>query len=305
MGPAARLTSNFSLRPGHQVVLAHITGTGAITALRLRVERYGLRASSTPITAADNLYEGARLRIRFDGMRTVDAPLGEFFGSGLGPARVRSLLFAMDGTPSGWASSWWPMPFARSAEVMLDNSSRTTISAGELKLTWARSSPWAARLGPTGQFGYFHAQGHRGETKPGAYWTFLKTRGAGTFQGVTMTMKGGNPAAYLEGNERAYVDGVHVPQIQGTGTEDFFDGGWYFFDNLFTLPLSGYTAHETSSDGCPRLTCKTAYRLEIADSVPFDHSILYEIQHGLNNNIPAEYSSTAYWYQRRTSSATR
>jgi hypothetical protein len=197
------------------------------------------------------------------------------------------------------------MPFATSAEVMLDNSSRTTISAGELKLTWARSSTWAARLGPTGQFGYFHAQGHRGETKPGAYWTFLNTRGAGTFQGVTMTMEGGSPPYYMEGNERAYVDGVRVPQIQGTGTEDFFDGGWYFWDNLFSLPLSGYTAHETSIEGCPRPTCKTAYRLQIADSVPFDRSILYEIQHGSINNVPALYSSTAYWYQRRTSSPIR
>ncbi len=305
MGPAARLTRNFSVRPGRQVVLAHITGTGAITGLRLRLERYALSASSTPAGAAANVYQGARLRIRFDGVRTVDAPLGEFFGSGLGPAPVRSLMFAMDGTPSGWASSWWPMPFARSAEVMLENSSRTTVSAGELKLTWSRNSAWAPRLGPAGQFGYFHAQGHRGETKPGAYWAFLKARGAGTFQGVTLTMEGGNPPLYLEGNERAYVDGVRIPQIQGTGTEDFFDAGWYFWDHPFTLPLSGYPTHETSSDGCPRLTCKTAYRLEIADSVPFDRSILYEIQHGSANSIPAVYSSTAYWYQRRTPGATR
>jgi hypothetical protein len=303
MGPAARLTSNFSVRPGHQVVLAHITGTGAITALRLRFLHYHESQPSTPAEAAADVYKGARLRIRFDGVRTVDAPLGEFFGSGLGPAPVRALMFAMDGTPSGWASSWWPMPFARSAEVILDNSSRTTISAGELKLTWARNRAWAPRLEPTGQFGYFHAQGHRGEAKPGAYWTFLQTRGAGTFQGVTLTMEGGYPPYYMEGNERAYVDGVHVPQIQGTGTEDFFDGGWYFWDHPFTLPLSGYPAHETSSDGCPRLTCKTAYRLEIADSVPFDRSILYEIQQG-STNISAEYSSTAYWYQRGTASAT-
>jgi Protein of unknown function (DUF2961) len=188
---------------------------------------------------------------------------------------------------------------------MLDNSSRTTISAGELKLTWARNSDWTQRLGPTGHFGYFHAQGRRGATKPGAYWTFLNARGAGTFQGVTLTMEGGYPPYYMEGNERAYVDGARVPQIQGTGTEDFFDGGWYFWDHPFTLPLSGYPAHETSSDGCPQLTCKTAYRLEIADSVPFDRSILYEIQHGSKNHAAAVYSSTAYWYQRRTLSATR
>jgi hypothetical protein len=298
MGSAIRLTHNFSVPPGHQAVLATITGTGAITAIRLRFLRYHQSQPSTPAEAAADVYKGARLRIRFDNARAVDAPLGEFFGSGLGPTSVHSLMFAMDGTPFGWANSWWPMPFAHSAEVMLDNSSRTTISAGELKLTWARNSDWSQRLGPTGHFGYFHAQGHRGETKPGAYWTFLSTRGAGTFQGVTLTMEGGSPPYYMEGNERAYVDGARVPQIQGTGTEDFFDGGWYFFDQLFSLPLTGYTQHSTSADGCPAPTCKTAYRVMIADSVPFSRSIIYEIQHGPDNNEQAIYSSTAYWYER-------
>jgi len=40
-------------------------------------------------------------------------------------------------------------------------------------------------------------------------------------------MEGPNPPYYMEGNERAYVDGAATPQTQGTGTEDFFDGGWY------------------------------------------------------------------------------
>ena len=54
-----------------------------------------------------------------------------------------------------------------------------------------------------------------------------------------MTMLGIDPPFYLEGNERAFVDGAAQPQILGTGTEDFFDGGWYFYDQLFSLPFSG------------------------------------------------------------------
>ena len=41
-------------------------------------------------------------------------------------------------------------------------------------------------------------------------------------------------------------------------------------------------------------TCKTAYRLMVADSVAFTRSLRYEIQHGDRNRIPATYSSTAF-----------
>ena len=299
MGPPVTVGHRFQVAAGDQAVLARVSGAGAITALGLRLLRFGPAGSRTPAAAAADVYRGARLRISFDGRRTVDAPLGEFFGSGLGPARVRSLMFAMDGSPTGWLRAWWPMPFARTAEIELDNSSHTAITAGQLRLNWARGSGWASRLAPGGRFGYFHAQGHRGETVLGRDWTFLRTRGAGTFQGVTLTIEGGSAPFYLEGNERAYVDGARKPQIQGTGTEDFFDGGWYFYDHLFTLPLSGYTAHQTAADGCPSGSCKTAYRLMIADSVPFTRSLRYEIQHGPSDIIQAVYSSTAYWYERR------
>jgi hypothetical protein len=39
---------------------------------------------------------GARLQITFDGQTTVDAPIGEFFGSGLGKYDVRTLMFSID-----------------------------------------------------------------------------------------------------------------------------------------------------------------------------------------------------------------
>jgi hypothetical protein len=300
MGPNSEISRGFHLAPGRSAVIARIQGAGAITQLRLAFTRYVATARVPAGTASADVYEHARLRISFDGRVTVDAPVGEFFGSGLGPARVRSLMFAMTGGPTGSATTWWPMPFARSAVVELVNDSSTTIASGQSGVTWVRDPAWVRRLGPTGRDGYFHAFSHAGMTTPGDYWTFVSTRGSGTFVGVTLTIEGGTPPTYMEGNERAYVDGAPRPQIQGTGTEDFFDGGWYFWNNPFTLPLTGYAMQQTSADGCPFATCKTMYRVMIADAVPYTRSILYEIQHGPENNIQAHYSSTAYYYQRRT-----
>jgi hypothetical protein len=38
----------------------------------------------------------------------------------------------------------------------------------------------------------------------------------------------GNTADFLEGDERVFVDGQESPHIYGTGTEDFYESGWYF-----------------------------------------------------------------------------
>jgi len=64
------------------------------------------------VDATNSVLSGARLLITFDGQTTVDAPLGEFFGSGLGQFDTRTLMSAIDASPGGWYTSWWPMPFS-------------------------------------------------------------------------------------------------------------------------------------------------------------------------------------------------
>jgi hypothetical protein len=280
--------------PGGAVV-ARLRGPGAITGLHIHITGYG---TTPPEQGSIAVYEHARLRISFDGRVDVDAPLGRFFGAGLGPAEVRSLMFADTGGPTGTLSSWWPMPFARGAVVSIVDGSGVPITGGTVSVTWSRSPAWTRRLGAGGHYGYFHAVSRAGTPGAGVYYRFVRTMGAGSFDGVTLVIRGGDPPSYMEGNERAYVDGARRPQFQGTGTEDFFDGGWYFFGNTFTLPLSGYVTGTTPATGCPTGNCKSMYRLMIADGVPYSRSLLYEIQHGPENNVTAGYSSTAYLYER-------
>jgi len=274
---------------GGRKVLATLRGAGLVTALRLRLRG----------PASEELLRRSRLQISFDGGRTVHAPLGEFFGSGLGPARVRALMFAMGPEPDDWLSSWWPMPYAESVSIAVTNPTRAA-SRADVVLAVAPSRSWA-RLLRSGEAGYFRATA-RGPapTRRGRDWKFLEERGRGTFVGVTQTMRGAK-ADYLEGDERVYVDGSARPQLHGTGTEDFYEGGWYFTRSFisapFTLPLNGFPKEADGSSGCPMPTCKTAYRLMLGDAVPFRSSIRFGIEHGPSNDVDAVYSSTAYWYR--------
>ena len=245
------------------------------------------------IARSDELLEKLRLRITFDGETTVDAPLGEFFGTGLGEYAVTSLLLAVDPSPDGWYTSWWPMPFERSATVELVNGSDETVALAEGSVAWRRG-------GPKG-LGRFHATSERGHTVDGEDWTFLDVEGAGKVVGVSHTMLGEpNPASigsrnYLEGDERVWVDGEATPSLHGTGTEDFYEGGWYFRTGTFSNPMNGAPGYEIQDMGCD-YSCTSAYRLLIGDAIQFTSSIRFGIEHGGDDTWPAVYGSTTYWY---------
>lgn len=265
------------------------------------------------VAASEQIMEDTRLRISFDGKTTVDSPIGEFFGSGLGMWDVRTMMSSVDPGPDGWLTSWWPMPFGQNARVELVNTGTVPIDGGKAQVSTSPSD--------TGEnTGYFHATHHRGQTTPGADWTFLDAEGSGVFRGVTHSMRGQtapdapmpqsaepNSATnrddrernYLEGDERFYVDGSSSPAWHGTGTEDLYESGWYFRSGMQpAMPLAGSPAHKTGSDGC-EFDCTSAYRLLVNDAVPFSDGLHAGVEHGPGNDEPGDYSSTAYWYGGR------
>lgn len=252
------------------------------------------------VLASNALLRQVMVRISFDGQPTVESPLGEFFGAGLLKNPVSALFFRVDTAPNGWYTSWWPMPFAARATVELVNRSQVPITTSRASITWHRDPTVARDLrGSDPRIGYFHATHHRGDTVSGADWLFLKTTGKGRFVGVSQSIEGhiatGNIREYLEGDERVYVDGSKSPQIHGTGSEDFYEAGWYFNRREFSNPMNGLSAMPTAAYGC-RYQCDAPYRLMIGDAVPFHSGITFGIEHGAVDTAPADYSSTAYWY---------
>ena len=247
------------------------------------------------VKPSDTLLAGVRVQVTIDGQKRVDAPLGEFFGSGLGENPVHSLFFAMD--PNGWYSSWWPMPYAARATVTLVNKTTYPLN-GQAEVTSVRDGRKAADLA-AGKIGYFTAISTRGETTQGSDWTFADVAGRGKFVGVSQTMEGlladGNTRGYLEGDERVYVDGERTPAIHGTGTEDYYESGWYFNAGTYSTPFHGNSAHEVQAGFCTN-ECDGAWRLHITDSVAFENQLDFSIEHGQQDDHPAIYGSTAFLY---------
>jgi hypothetical protein len=85
--------ASFAVGPGRRAVLTRLRGPGVLTALRIRLRGIG-RGRQGPELAA--VLEHARLRIAFDGHRTVDAPWAS--SSARGSDRPRS-----DRCSSRWA----------------------------------------------------------------------------------------------------------------------------------------------------------------------------------------------------------
>ncbi len=291
-------TDTLDLGPGHP-------GEEGAHAYAIRQQTFeGDRTYRYPVdpaaeAASRDLLARLRLRITFDGSTTVDAPVGEFFGSGLGAFDVRALMFSLDAL-DGVLSAWWPMPYLRDAVVELVNGSDTPLRGGSIRLEQTFDPLNLVRLRPLGDLGYFHASAGYGPTVNGQDWTFTQAQGRGVFYGVTHSMRGliptGNRREYLEGDERAFADGSLSPLWHGTGTEDFYESGWYFRDGTtFVMPDAGNPAYDTDDVNAP-YDSTGAFRLLPAEALSFGSSVRFGIEHGPGDDKPAIYSSTAYWY---------
>jgi hypothetical protein len=150
----------------------------------------------------------------------------------------------------------------------------------------------------TGQAGRFHATSRSGPTTRGRSWPVLRAHGRGVLVGLSATLAGprtrpGRPINHLEGDELIVADGG--PALHGTGTEDFFEAGWYWNRGAHTLALTGAPVRRVGVGGCAA-DCTAAYRLLVSDAIPFGSSLRFDLEHGPRNNINGAYATTAYWY---------
>jgi hypothetical protein len=196
------------------------------------------------------------------------------------------------------------MPFAESARISL--SYRSSGEADELPpidvAYRIETHPLREGESPGVTEGYLRTQRrsvHRsefGERIPlGDDYVILEAEGTGHYVGTVM-LADASQETLLEGDERIYVDGSGTPQVIGTATESFFQGGWYFQEKAFSLALHGAPVLTLLEGEVAGKMNATMYRLHPSDFVPFYHSIRFGIMHGAINNVPVTYETLAFYY---------
>ncbi|GAF79806.1 unnamed protein product, partial [marine sediment metagenome] len=212
------------------------------------------------------------IRVYWDGESTpsIQTPVRNFFGHGLYDQRQwSSLPMAMDA--NGYIC-YFPMPFSQSAVIEIEN--KGTVQS---QLTWEIKID--NQVPDMNQNGYFCAT-FQEETKSwddNDFVILFEATGKGKFVGHTCTMNGDSGCIdYLEGDEIIYVDNEIIPSVFGTGTEDFYNEGWYFgSEGVFSLPYYGLIVND---DHCMYLGRMEPYRFQLTESIPFNQNIVINLE---------------------------
>jgi hypothetical protein len=233
--------------------------------------------------------QGLRIVGRWDGAGSpqVEAPLGLFFSVGYGRTISRGLLVGMAPPDGGYC--YFPMPYRSSGRIELKNTTSRPVDKIRFRIRWIPLPP--DRISPL----RFHALAkddpRAGEGEP---YVPLEVRGRGHFAGLSAAMACGSAqdVHFLEGDEYIWVDGESQPSSTGTGTEDYFNCGWYFIDGPVTLAPAG--AMEVNHP----LHRVSAYRLQVPDWVPFDRSFKFAMEVGgsATSSEYGNYQTVCYYY---------
>ncbi|HEX5434378.1 MAG TPA: glycoside hydrolase family 172 protein [Candidatus Angelobacter sp.] len=251
------------------------------------------------------------LRMYWDGETdpSVETPIGDFFGLGLGQYHSwQSEMLSVGNNNS--LNCYFPMPFAHHARITVTNEGKQPIGALYYNIDYRTYSHPL----PPGTL-YFHAEYHQAQPNHG--WTndwttnqtplvddktnldgkdnyvWMEAKGHGQYVGVTMSVLQNQDMWWGEGDDMFFIDGSKTPQIVGTGSEDYFLGAWDFGGKPFSYQLYGAPVVGPELAG----SRSSVYRFHLAQPIPFQKSFKATIEHGHANHRSDNFYSVAYWYQ--------
>jgi len=287
-----------AIAPGETLGLLDQDGPGLITHLWATI------ASEDP-----NHLKALVLRMYWDGESapSVEAPIGDFFGLGLGDYHLYQSI-PLQVSSDKALNCFFPMPFQRHARITVTNEGAVKTDAFYFNIDYRA---YAKPLAPDPL--YFHAQYRQaapaaGTTSPwksngdmddkknldgeGNY-LWMEATGRGHFVGVTMSVLQNQDKWWGEGDDMFFVDGEKLPSINGTGSEDYFLGAWDFGGHPFSYGLYGAPVVGREFAGGR----SSVYRFHLDSPIPFTKSLRATIEHGHANHRSDNYYSVAYWYQ--------
>ena len=260
------------------------------------------------------------LRMYWDGETepSVEAPIGDFFGLGLGQYFVyESSLLSVGALKA--LNSFFPMPFHESARITVTNEGEQPISAYYYNIDYEKHLSLDTNLA------YFHAQ-YRQATPPEVWTTdwnltmdpliadhanlngednyvILETAGRGHYVGVTHSILQNQGDWWGAGDEMIFIDGATAPQIIGTGSEDYYLGAWCYGGcgiNPFghAKPTFAFQRYGNPMNGGDNRGAEwMVYRHHTESPVAFQDSIRVTMEHGHGNHRADNWYTVAYWYQ--------
>lgn len=252
------------------------------------------------------------LRIYWDGEESpsVETPIGDFFGLGLGEYFNWQSQMLSVGSRNAM-NSFFPMPFQKHARITITNEGKMTLGSLYYNIEY-RSYPHPLPAGTL----YFHAEYRQAQPNHG--WTnqwysngdalvnyrrnldgkdnyvWFEATGRGQFVGVTMSILQNQDGWWGEGDPMFFIDDPDKPIIpSGTGSEDYFLGAWDFGGAPFAYPLYGapLVGRELAGERW------SVYRFHLDSPITFTKSFKATIEHGHANDRSDNFYSVAYWYQ--------
>lgn len=272
------------------------------------------------------------LRMYWDGEDhpSVEAPLGDFFGIGMGVCKnFTSEPLQMCPQDGRGFNCFFPMPFGRGARMTLTNETEEPANfyfyvdyerLEEVPDEYARFHAQWRRVRDTDGLCRYHPElmeelsPKAGNERP-EWWkkawdlanltgeknyTILEARGRGHYVGCNLNVVNFDKQVndwYGEGDDMIFIDDDALPTLSGTGTEDYFNTA-YCPQQEYSAPYSGLTVYSGDEHGRPWAGKNSLYRFHIKDPIRFKKSIRVTIETGHANKLANDYSSTAYWYQQ-------
>lgn len=267
---------SFSLAPGEEKVFFHSIHPGRIL---------GFEISSNQAIHQDILLNAVWDQ---EEAPAIHIPLPEFFGYSAGKPSMNGMLI---GSESGRHYSFLPCPFDSAAQIKLQyragEGENITVSTKVYYNTEARVKQSEGKL-----YTFWHR-----EVNPqlGEYYSFLSVKGKGHYIGTIHNAQSlyPNNMVFFEGDDSTYIDGKM--RIHGTGSEDYYNGGWY------DLPGKWNRAKSLPLHGCLDYHLKASrtggFRFYTNDKLSFEKEFYMGIEHGMvGNTHPVDYSSVAFYY---------
>lgn len=276
-------TRQFALTPGQTVSFFSTKKGGRIVGIE--IEDGG---------ALEGANKNILLQAYWDGdvAPAIDAPAADFFGYAFGVPGMRSILAGH--SPEKQNYSYLPMPYQKRAKLKMVYMKRdqevqpNRIITTKVYYTNQPQNPeWEGRL--------YTEWRREVDPEKGKPYTIAELNGRGHYVGTIHLAQGLQPGMtlFFEGDDSIVVD--KKLRIHGTGSEDYYNGGWYAlldrWDRGVSLPIHG------ALDYSLPMARTGGYRFYLTDKMTYEQEFLLTIEHGPEHNaFPVDYTTMAFYY---------